>query len=115
MPSPISSTRPTSRTSIWDWYCLISSLKTETISSALNLMAASRENVVADLVELGPYGRVVHHVADTDDQAAEQLGIDGGFQNGVHVEEVAQPLLQPLPLVVGQGHRRADRDAQDVV
>src|SRR5947209_19479654 len=112
MPSPISSTRPTSRTSIWDWYCLISSLRTETISSALNLMATSRENVVANLVELGPHRGVVHHVADADDHAAEQLGIDGGFQDGVHLEVFAQPLLQPLPLVVGQGHCRPYRDAQ---
>src|SRR5207302_8859563 len=104
-------TRPTSRTSIWDWYCLISSLSTETISSALNLMATSRENVVADVVELGPHRGVVHHVADADDQAAEQLGIDGGLQDGVHVEVVPQPFLQPLPLVVGQGHGRPHRDA----
>src|SRR5260370_8014893 len=53
MPSPTSSTRPTSRVSRRAPKFLISSVSTEVISSALNFITASRDNLGAKVVEAG--------------------------------------------------------------
>src|SRR5262245_44422916 len=104
MPSPTSSTRPTSWTSIWPRYCSISVCSTETISSALNLMAGSRDYVGTDCFQLGPDRGVHLQVAHAQDQTAKHVWIDALLQNGVSLHVLAKILQQALALVAGQGN-----------
>src|SRR5579864_7566839 len=90
MPSPTSSTRPTSRTSIWDWYCSISCCRTEAISSALNLIDAPVNHLLADVFEPAGDGTVVDGVADPEHDAADQVGIDEASQDRLTFECRAQ-------------------------
>src|SRR5260370_24973129 len=112
MPSPTSSTRPTSRASSLARYWLISVCSTETISSALNLMTAFLDDLVADVLQLRTDRPVIHPVADLDDQAAEQFRIDASFQDRFLVELLPELLREALALLVGQRHRALDLDAQ---
>src|SRR5205823_6330643 len=111
MPSPTSSTRPTSRASSFERYCSISVCSTETISSALNLMTASQQDVVADGFELGADRAVILPIADANAQAGDQLRLDFQIQDGLAVQRGAELSLQALFLVVREGHRRGDLDA----
>src|SRR5437764_1373389 len=108
MPSPTSSTRPTSRASSLERYWLISVCRTETISSALNLMTASRYDLVPDSFQLGADRGVVQPIADPHDHPAEQLGIDLHRQDRFQPERIVQFALEALALVVGQGDCGAD-------
>src|SRR5512145_3158392 len=101
MPSPTSSTRPVSRASSLARYCSISVCKTETISSALNLMTTSLDQLFAKGVEAGANRAVVDPVAGSHDEAADQLRIDAGVQHRLQVQGVMNLLLQPPPVVVG--------------
>src|SRR4051794_22769053 len=76
MPSPTSRTLPTSLDSTRDRYCWISSDRTDTISSALNLMATSRDEVLLDGFEPRPHRQVHQPVADLELQAADERRID---------------------------------------
>src|SRR5687767_10946605 len=80
MPSPTSSTRPTSRTSICDWKCSISCWTTEAISSALNLMDAPVDHLRPHLFQLHGDGRVIDGVADPQHHAADQALIGVAFE-----------------------------------
>src|SRR5512147_568458 len=81
MPSPTSMTRPTSRTSIFDSYCSISCWINEAISSALNFMCAPIHHILTERIQLVGDRAVIHGVAQSQDGAADQVGIDDGFQN----------------------------------
>src|SRR5438105_4467201 len=111
MPSPTSSTRPTSRASSLARYWSISSRRTETISSALNLITASRDNLFADVGQLRTHRLVVDPVADADDQAPQQIRIDPSLEDRLLVELLPQLLAQPFAQIVGQRHRAGDLDA----
>src|SRR5579871_6870614 len=100
IPSPTSSTRPTSRTSIPERYWSISACRTETISSALNLMTASRDELVPKVVEACADRAVVDPVAHVYYEAADQLGIDLGFHDRLQMESILQFLAEPLALVL---------------
>src|SRR3954454_22279261 len=76
MPSPTSSTRPTSVLVTSAWNCSISRWMTELISSALNFMRLSLDQAMAELLEPAAHRGVVYVVADLDDQPPEQGGID---------------------------------------
>src|SRR5947209_12924391 len=102
MPSPTSSTRPTSRPARRSLYLTISCSRTETISSGLNLMTAALQELVPNARETGADGRIVQPIADLHNQAADQVGIDAGFQHGFAVKGVAELVQQPLALVVGE-------------
>src|SRR4051794_21868551 len=104
MPSPTSSTRPTSTASIWERYSLISSSITERISSALNLMTATLDNFFADIVQPGAHRAVEQPVADLHHHAAQQVGIDLRLQHRFQVKRRSQLLDEPLALVVRQRH-----------
>src|SRR5690242_10736644 len=103
MPSPTSSTSPTSRDSSCWPYWLISCWRTRTISSASKRMAASREKLVLERLDAGADGGVDHMVADLKAAAAQTGRVHGLDQNRVHVVE---PLpgqgLHLVPLAVGQ-------------
>src|SRR5438552_13466476 len=111
MPSPTSSTRPTSRASSLVRYWSISVWRTETISSALNLMTASLNNLVPDRVEPGAHRGVVEPIADPHDQTAEQLRIGPHVQERLALERFLQFMTQSFALVIGQRCGAVDFDA----
>src|SRR5262249_51673097 len=112
MPSPTSSTRPTSRASSRSPpTLLISCSRTETISSALNLMTASLNQLVPNRLQPAAYGPIVQPVADADHQAAQQIGIDAGFQHGFAVVQRTQLVPQAVLLVFRQRHGRLNEHA----
>src|SRR5258708_40145734 len=76
VPSFTSSTRPTSVLVTSAWNCSISRWITEVISSALNFMALSFDEAVAELLEPRPDRGVIDVVADLDDQPSDQRGVD---------------------------------------
>src|SRR5205085_2117794 len=104
MPSPTSRTRPTSRASSLERYWSISVCSTETISSALNLITTSRDDLVPDGFELGTYRMIEHPIADPHHHAADQLGIDFGLQDRLLVKRLAELLAQTFFLITRQGH-----------
>src|SRR5262249_23055546 len=111
MPSPISSTRPTSRSTIWERYWSISLVNTEAISSALNLIATSLDELFPKGLELSSAGGVIDPTPDPDDPAAGQIGLDASFQDRFPPEGFPQSVLEPIPLIVRQGDGRAHLDA----
>src|SRR6266446_6861811 len=109
MPSPTSRTRPTSRVSILLWYCSISLVRTETISSALNLIAASLEDLMFQGVDARTHGAVVNQVADLQLHAAQEIGVDLLEKRRLQVERSADLPGNALAKVVGQWNRGADQ------
>src|SRR5687768_17119100 len=108
MPSPTSSTCPTSRVSPrLSPVRVISCSMTEAISAALNLMAAPLFHLFPDGLQAGADAGVVDPVLDAHHQPAQQLRVDPGLQDGLAPEGLAQLLAQAVLLVVAQGHRRA--------
>src|SRR5436309_9874806 len=91
MPSPTSSTRPTSRVSRRAPKLRISSVRTDVISSALNFMTASRDDLVLQVVQTGAHGGVDLLVADADLHAAEQGRVDVRDQHRLQPEAAAHP------------------------
>src|SRR5205809_172707 len=85
IPSPTSSTRPTSVRVTCDWNCSISRWMTEVISSALNFMGLSFDESAADRLEAGADRGVVHIITDLDDQPADQrrVNLQGDHGRGV--------------------------------
>src|SRR5712671_6335472 len=98
MPSPTSSTRPTSRTSICEENCSISCCMTEAISSLLNfisgvpacsgsacryesfwltfnLICGPRDHRLPGTFQLGVHRAVVDPVADANDDSSDQARI----------------------------------------
>src|SRR5260370_11957720 len=104
MPSPISSTRPTSSAWSLERYWSISVWRTETISSALNLITASLNELFADIVQPALDRRIELPVANLDDHAGNQVGIDLGIHDGLLVEFRADFLAQALGLFVPRRH-----------
>src|SRR5947208_1018768 len=102
MPSPTSSTRPISLASSLERYWLISVCRTETISSALNLMTASRNDLVSDLVQSGTQRAIENPIADPQLNAAEQLRINLHFQHRLDAQLVAHALADALELILGK-------------
>src|SRR5947209_2154056 len=104
MPSPTSSTRPVSRASSLLRNCSISACNTETISSALNLITASRNDLVLNLFQLFPNRLIVEPVADAHDQAAQQIRVDRDFEQRLLVQRLPHLAAELLLLIVGQRH-----------
>src|SRR5260370_25342283 len=100
MPSPTSKTRPTSRASALDSYSLISVSRTETISSALNLMAASFDDLISESFQAGTHGGVVKPIIHLHYQTAEKFGIDPGFQDGLLLQGLFHFPMHALPLII---------------
>src|SRR5581483_2761629 len=117
MPSPTSSTRPTSSTVFTPDFSLafsISGIRTETISSGLNFMTATLDQLIAEDVELMTHAGIIAPVADLYDEPAQQVGIDGGVQDRFFLGQVPQLVDQALALVVRQWDGGADEDADAV-
>src|SRR5947208_3158145 len=108
IPSPTSSTVPTSRASMPVVTFLICSLITETISSTLNAMAAPLHQLTPHGLDARADAGVVDPVVYPDDQAPEDVGIDGLVQDRLPVAQRPDVVDQPLPLLVVQRHGGAD-------
>src|SRR5260370_3385952 len=111
MPSPTSRTRPTSLAWSWLRYWLISLESTETISSALNLMAASFQELVFELVESGPHRAVELPIADTHHETAKQSWIYLFAENWVELENRADIGFEPFTLLIIQRQSGTHLDA----
>src|SRR3954452_3349700 len=110
MPSPTSSTSPTSRESVVRPHFLISSSITEAISPGLNLMTAPLDQLVPDHFQAGADAGVVHPVPHAHPQPAQQVRVDPGLEDRLAPVGLTQLLPQALLLVLVQGHRRAHQD-----
>ena len=99
MPSPTSSTRPTSVRVTSAWNCSISLWMTEVISSALNFMRLPFDQSLSELFQAVADRGVVDVVADLDDQAADQGRVDLEREDGV------PPTVRPA----ARGGRRPGR------
>src|SRR5947208_1052761 len=110
MPSPTSSTRPISSTSVVLPYWSISLRRTETISSGLNFMTATLNQLIADGVQLVLHAGVVAPVADLHDESAQQVGVDTRAQDGFFLRHLAQLADQALALVVRERHGAAHQN-----
>src|SRR5207302_8122078 len=104
MPSPISSTRPTSSALSLSRYCAISFWRTETISSALNLITTSLDELFLNGLEPAADRRIDPPIADLHDHSGDQIGIDPRFKHRLLVELGPDFLTQGLGLIVGQRH-----------
>src|SRR5271157_3712290 len=91
MPSPISITRPTSRTSMRDSNCSTSCWITEAISSALNLMDTPVDHLLAKGLQLPGDRAVVDGVADAEHGAADKLGLDRRLEQHVAAQCGTKP------------------------
>src|SRR5262245_17759669 len=104
MPSPTSSTRPTSRASSCGRYSLISSVMTDRISLVLMRldMTAPLDQLLANVLQARPHRAVEQPVADVNDDAAQQRRIDSRRQDRLLFVLLAQLVPQPLALVIGE-------------
>src|SRR3954453_23803414 len=86
MPSPTSSTWPTSREARPPLNCVISRSRTEVISATFSDdMTAPLDELAAHRLQAGADARVVHPVPHPDDQPAQDVRIDGFVENRLHV------------------------------
>ena len=69
-----------------DSYCSISCWITEAISSALNFMGTPVHHLLTESLQLVGDRAVVNGVAQAKHRAADQLGIDGQFQDRLAAE-----------------------------
>src|SRR5437870_4471171 len=115
MPSPTSRTLPTSLTSVRAPKSLISCLRTETISPALNFMGGSLNEMGSDRFQAGPHAAVVQPVGDADDETADQFGIHGRLDDRLLAEQGAGLVADAVNLALGERHRRADLNADAVL
>src|SRR5205085_12525934 len=100
MPSPTSRTRPTSRVSRRAPKLRISSLRTDVISSALNFMTASRDDLVTKVVQPAAHRCVELTIADAQLEAAQQRRIDVRDQHRLQAEAAAHALGNAAGIVV---------------
>src|SRR5271163_2287146 len=112
MPSPTSSTRPTSRVSSCVRYCSISFCSTETISSALNLMTAHLPQLFTQIDQLRAHGPVQHPVGHANDDAAQKLRINSLVQHRFEVVGFAKVVQEAPLLVARQRHHAAHLHAE---
>src|SRR5262245_60239109 len=110
MPSPTSSTRPTSVRVTWAWNCSISRWMTEVISSALNFMRLSFDQSLAKLFESVADRGVVDVVADLDDQPPDQGRVDDEPDDGRGAEHLREPLGERGLLGIVERDGRLDDD-----
>src|SRR3954452_245214 len=110
MPSPTSSTRPTSVRVTWAWNCSISRWITEVISSALNFMRLPFDQSLAELFESIADRGVVDVVADLDDEAPDQGGVDHQTDHGRGAKHPGEPVAERRLLGVVERDGRLDAD-----
>src|SRR3990172_8818731 len=91
MPSPTSSTRPTSLVSICPRKSSISFWRTEAISSALNFMETPLAQAGPQLFHAGPQRAVVNRIADLDHHSAQHRRVGLVLENGFKRKHLGQP------------------------
>src|SRR5260370_17150794 len=104
MPSPTSSTSPTSRDSSC-WRCFsISALITETISPGLNLIVTVHQELSAQAFDLGLHRAVQHAIANLHDHAAEQFRDHALLEDRLHAAIIFQFVHQRAPPLFRHPH-----------
>src|SRR6188474_1840856 len=106
MPSPTSSTCPTSATSRAPRYCSICLRRTEAISSALIFIATAPHHFAPHALQPVAYGALVDAIADADDHAGEQFRPDLGLDDDLASELLLQHLVQAGALLGRERRRR---------
>src|ERR1017187_1616739 len=115
MPSPTSSTRPTSLRVTSGENCSISRWMTELISSALNFMRLSFDQSLAKLCEPALRRRVVTEVTYLDHQAGDQIRVGRNLQERRRPGQPGKPFAQRLQLALVQRERRANLDGDSSI
>src|SRR5208282_665271 len=100
MPSPTSSTSPTSVRVISGVNCSISRWMTELISSALNFMRLSFDQSLAKLEEAALDRGIITDVADLDDQSPDQACVRGDIQDRRRAGQPGEPIAKRIQLVL---------------
>src|SRR5947208_11695436 len=100
MPSPTSSTWPISTAWSLLRYWSISFVRTEAISSALNLMATSLDELIPEVLELRGHRAVELPVVDAHHQAAQQFGIDLQIHDRFQFQRLAHDVFQAVAVLV---------------
>src|SRR5689334_76681 len=108
MPSPTSSTCPTSVRVISGANCSISRWITELISSALNFMRLSFDQSLAKLFETVADGGVDDLIADLDDKSTDQGLVGGDVHDGRGAGHLGQAPAEGLLLALIERDRRTD-------
>src|SRR5262245_19529770 len=111
MPSPTSSTLPVSCARMSPRKSRICASITETISSALNLMTASLDELFPKGFQPGADRGVVQPIADAHHHAADQVGVELRFQDRLELHFLPQDLGQLVALRVGERKGAADLHA----
>src|SRR4051812_40625210 len=111
MPSPTSSTTPTSVRVTSAWNCSISCWMTDVISSALNFgIRLPFDQALSELFQTVADRGVVDVVAHLDAQPADQGRVDFQLEDGGAADGPRQPLAERVGLGVRQRDGRADGD-----
>src|ERR1700693_3709965 len=108
MPSPISRTRPTARASTAERNCSISCRRTETISSALNLITAFHTDLLPEIFQTAANAAVVQPTFRLHDKTAQKVGIDACAEDRFLAERFSQIFAQALQVLLIQRDRRLD-------
>src|SRR5262245_13582434 len=105
MPSPTSSTCPTSRVSTFRSYSEIRLVMTLRISLALiprGIAAGSVKQECAESLEAGSGGRVDDPVTDLDNHPAEDVRVHANAENRLLVQHSGQSFGQGRALFIGE-------------
>src|SRR5262245_60999951 len=84
---------------------------TEAISSALNLMDAPVDHLLADLFELPGHRTVVYRIAHAQHQASDQAGVDLGLELGLAAQKSLERGVQAAGESIFKRGGRAHLDA----
>src|SRR5262245_8542948 len=103
MPSPTSSTVPTSETSSWLRYSSICLRMTEAISSDLIFIAAAPHHGVAEALQPAAQRAVVDRVPDAEHEPAQQLGLHLRLQDALPLQSRLQERDELLGALCRQG------------
>src|SRR5687767_5939631 len=106
MPSPTSSTCPTSCASTLRSKSVICLVRTLMISPALNffedIAAALVEHEITEGMEPGADGGVDHAVADLDDHSAEEFRVHADVEDRLLLQDGREVARDRAPLGVGE-------------
>src|ERR1700722_6945456 len=103
MPSPTSSSCPTSLVAICPLKSSISFCRTEAISSALNFMETPLLDAFAQLCDAHGQRAIVNGVGSGDHNSADQRRIALRLENRVEGERLGQPRAELFFCLVAEG------------
>src|SRR5580700_4851906 len=111
MPSPTSSTCPTSLVASCPLKSSISFCRTEAISSALNFMETPLLDALAQLRDARDQRAIVDGIGDPDHNSADQRRIDLGLENRVKRKRFGEAPAEAFLCLVAERQRRSNLHA----